>query len=244
MTIVVIRHSLGLDAVIRPDSVQTMQLVRPSAIFLTIYWELYHADALVQSLPSQTMIHTGDPLKVTLLCPSALLKRVRKAAVDQALSQPARIEELIQVCHGVYVRPISTWFGLLPPIVEKVLVSVSTLWGETFEPSSRRAANDLGLTTQVPIRSVYLTYIPGRKLKLGGLAVELRHAPRWQLTAPHRLAADAVRTLAWKGLNEVEVGLDAIRSILPSEDLRELDRSPATMLSWMAKSANAMVAYA
>ena len=165
-----------------------------------------------------------------------------RAAVDQALSRLARGGKLMRICQGVYVRPIQTRFGPRPPALEKVLASLSALWGETIVPCGGMAANALGLTTQVPIRSVYLTSGPSRKLKLGELAVELRHAPRWQLTAPHRPAGEAVRALAWLGPKEVEEGLSAIGQKLSPEDVRELAASRAVMPAWMAEPVSAMVA--
>ena len=114
--------------------------------------------------------------------------------------------------------------------------------GETIVPCGGMAANALGLTTQVPVRSVYLTAGANRHLKLGELAVELRHAPRWQLTAPHRPAGDAVRALAWMGPEEVETNLEAIRPNLSAEDMRELAASRAVMPAWMAEPVSAMVA--
>ena len=47
-------------------------------------------------------------------------------------------------------------------------------------------ANRLGLTTQIPVRAVYVTSSPSRRLHFGALTVELRHAPRWELAAPVR----------------------------------------------------------
>ena len=196
----------------------------------------------MRSLPSQILSHAAESPEGALLCPSALLHLGSRAAVDQALSRLARKGELMRICQGVYVRPIHTRFGLRPPTLENVLVSLSALWGDTIVPCGGMAANALGLTTQVPIRSVYLTSGPDRKLKLGGLTVELRHAPRWQLTAPHRPAGEAVRALAWLGPKEVEEGLDAIRSKLSAEDLRELAESRAVMPAWMAEPVSAMVA--
>ena len=194
------------------------------------------------SLPSQIMSHAVESPEGTLLCPSALLHLGSRAAVDQALSRLARKGELIRVCQGVYVRPIQTRFGPRPPAIDKVLASLSALWSETIVPCGGMAANALGLTTQVPVRSVYLTSGANRQLKLGELAVELRHAPRWQLTAPHRPAGEAVRALAWLGPEEVEAGLEAIRPKLSVEDMRELAASRAVMPAWMAEPVSAMVA--
>ena len=194
------------------------------------------------SLPSRVMGHAAGLPEGGLLCPSALLHLGSRDAVDQALSRLARRGELMRVCQGVYVRPIQTRFGLRAPSVDKVLGSLSALWGETIVPCGGMAANALGLTDQVPVRSVYLTSGPDRRLTLGALTVELRRAPRWQLAAPHRPAGEAVRALAWLGPREVEEGLEKVRGRLSPGDLEELAASRAVMPSWMAGPVSAMVA--
>ena len=194
------------------------------------------------SLPFLIKSYATESPEGTLLCPSALLHLGSRAAVDQALSRLARKDELLRVCQGVYVRPIQTRFGPRPPAVGKVLASLSALWGETIVSCGGTAANALGLTTQVPVRSVYLTSGPNRKLKLGGLAVELHHAPRWQLVAPHRPAGDAVRALAWLGPEEVEENLETLEHKLSPEDKEELAATRAVMPAWLAEPVSAMVA--
>ena len=140
------------------------------------------------------------------------------------------------------MRPIQTRFGPRPPAVEKVIESLSALWSQVIVPCGGAAANSLGLTTQVPVRSVYLTSGPNRRLKLGELMVELRHAPRWQLAAPHRPAGAAVRALSWLGPDEVEASLDVIRRKLSAEDLQELAASRAVMPAWMAEPVSGLFA--
>lgn len=194
------------------------------------------------SLPRQIMNQAAGLPEGTLLCPSALLHLGNRAAIDQALSRLARSGRLIRVCQGVYVRPIQARFGSRPPAVEKVIAALSTLWGETIVPCGGAAANALGLTTQVPVRSVYLTSGPNRRLTLGELTVELRHASRWQLAAPHRPAGEAVRALSWLGPDEVGVHLDVIRHKLSAEDFQELAALRAIMPAWLAEPVSAMVA--
>ena len=193
------------------------------------------------SLPRTIMEHASQLPEATLLCPSALLHLGSRSAVDQALSRLTRNGRLSRVCQGVYVRPIETRFGLRPPAVDKVIASLEALWGETIVPSGGAAANALGLTTQVPVRSVYLTSGPSRNLKLGELYVALRHAPRWQLVYPHRSAGDAVRALAWLGPQEIEENLEAIEQKLSADELEELAASRAVMPAWVAEPISAMV---
>ena len=159
----------------------------------------------------------------------------------RCLALPARGSS----CGSVRVStsgPSRPRFGPRPPSIDKVLASLSVLWGETIVPCGGMAANALGLTTQVPVRQVHLTSGPNRKLKLGGQVVELRHAPRWQLVAPHRPAGDAVRgALAWLDPEEVEENLGAIEKRLSSRNLEEMAAARAVMPAWLAEPVSTMV---
>ena len=197
----------------------------------------------MSSLPSRIMEHASALPEAAPLCPGALLHLGNRAAVDQALSRLARSGRLMRICQGVYMRPVETRFGPCAPSVEKALASLSSLWGETIVPCGGAAANALGLTTQNPVHPVYLTSGPSRRLRFGALTVQLRHAPRWQMVAPHRRAGDAVRALAWLGPREVETGLEAIMPMLSTEDLSELAAARAVLPIWMAEPLSALIAH-
>ena len=140
------------------------------------------------------------------------------------------------------MHPVETRFGSRPPAIDKVVASLSTLWGETIIPGGGAEANALGLTTQVPVRSVYLTSGPNRRLKFGEVTVELRHAPRWQLVAPHRPAGGAVRALAWLGREEIETNLEIVGRRLSNEDIEALAETRAVIPAWIAEPVSALIA--
>ena len=196
----------------------------------------------MQSLPRLILDHASNSPEGTLLCPNALLHLGTRAGIDQALSRLARRGRLLRVFQGMYVTPVETRFGTRPPSVEKVIGSLSSLFGETIVPSGGAAANALGLTTQAPVKTVYWTSGPNRRLKLGELEIDLRHAPRWQLVAPYRKAGDVVRALAWLGPQEADKAFRTIEHILSAEDLEELAESRAIMPAWIAEPVSAMVA--
>ncbi len=179
----------------------------------------------------------GAPIRA-----NGLLHMGNRAAVDQALSRLARQGLLLRVCRGIYVRPIATRFGVRAPAAETVIEALSSLWGETIVPSGGAAANVLGLTTQVPVRLVYLTSGPNRILRLRALVIRLLHAPRWQLVAPGRPAGLAVRALAWLGPADVERNLDRIERRLGQADLAELAAARPILPSWIATPLSALVA--
>ena len=193
------------------------------------------------SLSSRILEHASALPEAAPLCPGALLHLGSRAAVDQALSRLVRAGKLLRIFRGVYMRPIETRFGLCSPSVEKAIESLSALWGETIVPSGGAAANNLGLTTQIPVQPVYLTSGPSRRLHFFRLLVRLRHAPRWQLVSPNRRAGDLVRALAWLGPHEVEDGLALAAPRLSSEDLTDLSAARATMPAWMAQPVSALI---
>ncbi len=197
----------------------------------------------MRGLSRRIMEHAASVPEATPLCPAALLHLGNRAAVDQALSRLARSGELMRICQGVYMRPIETRFGLRAPRVGKALAALSQLWGETIVPCGGAAANCLGLTTQNPVRAVYLTSGPTRRLHFDSSIVELRHAPRWQLAAPHRKAGNVIRALAWLGPEEVELGLEAVLPTLSAEDIDELAAARAVMPIWMAEPVSARLAH-
>ncbi len=195
------------------------------------------------SLSKQIMKHSGSLREGTPICAGALLHLGGRAAVDQALSRLGRSGRLMRICQGIYMTPVETRFGPCAPSIDKGIEALAAMWGETIVPCGGATAHVLGLTTQIPVRSVYLTSGPDRRLRFGSLEVELRHAPRWQLTAPRRRAGDVIRALAWLGRAEIREGLEAVLPSLSREDIDELAEARATMPLWMAEPVSALVTY-
>ncbi len=197
----------------------------------------------MRGLPKRIMEHAETLPEATPLCPAALLHLGKRAAVDQALSRLARSGHLMRICQGVYMRPIQTRFGQCAPRTTKAIAALSKMWGETIVPCGGGAANCLGLTMQNPVRMIYLTSGPSRKLHFGSSVVELRHAPRWQLAAPHSKAGQVIRALAWLGPAEVEDSLEAVLPTLTETEREELAAARAIMPIWMAEPLSARLAH-
>jgi len=159
-----------------------------------------------------------------------------RAAVDQALSRLARGGHLLRVGRGRYARPVSTRFGTRAPSVEKVVEGIAALSGETVAPSGAAEANALGLSTQVPIRPVFLTSGRSRTIRLGEQVVELRHAPPWQLRAPRSAAGQATRALAWLGPVQSRAAAQALKQTLPESERKALLDARAGLPTWLAQT--------
>ena len=170
-----------------------------------------------------------------------LLHLGSRAAVDQALSRLARRGQLLRAGRGLYLRPVETRFGTRPPSVEHVVRALAGSKGEVIASHGAAAANALGLTTQVPIRAVYLTSGRSRQLKLGEQTVELRHAPGWQLAMAGRPAGDAIRALAWLGEAHAGDALRTLRRRLPASTLAEIAAARPRLPTWLAEQVSRVV---
>jgi hypothetical protein len=140
----------------------------------------------------------------------------------------------MRAARGLYVRPVQTRFGMRAPSPEKVVREIARTRAETVARHGAAEANALGLTTQVPIRPVYLTTGPNRMLRLGSQSVELKHAQPWLLKQTQ--AGEALRALYWIGAPHVTEALQKLKPRLPPETVRELVASRPALPAWLSKS--------
>jgi len=173
-----------------------------------------------------------------------LLHLGTRVAVDQTLSRLVRRGNLIRVGRGLYVRPIAGRFGSRPPEASRVVQALVEQRGESIVPHGAAAANELGLTTQVPVREVYLTSGPTRKLKLGKQVIELRHAPAWQLALPGRPAGRVIRALAWMGPENASSAIEAVRSQLSESERNAIVELRRLLPTWMAQQVSKLASNA
>ena len=196
-----------------------------------------------------TMERTADSImKVAMTLPEGvplaakgLLHLGLRAAVDQTLSRLAARGELIRAGRGIYMRPVQTRFGQRSPSAEQAIEALAVQRGETIVPNGAAAANALGLTTQVPVKSVYLTSGQSRVLNLGRQMIELRHAPRWQLALGNKPSGQVVRALAWLGPDEAPKALQILRSKLTETAKIELMAAAPQFPTWLARLVGEMV---
>lgn len=190
----------------------------------------------MQRLSEQILAHAEGLPEGTPVSAKSLLHLGNRAAVDQALSRLAERGRLIRASRGVYLRPVTSRFGTRSPSVEQAVEALASQRGEVIVSSGAAAANTLGLTTQVPVRSVYLTSGRTRKMNLGKQVVELRHAPRWQLALAHRPAGEALRALAWLGPERAEEALETLKRKMPWGAFGELVAVAPQLPTWLARS--------
>ena len=115
----------------------------------------------------------------TLYFISDFAKHGNDVFISRVLSECVNDGLLLRIANGIYCKPIETRFGPLVPSVEELVKAIARRDNAQILPTGETAQNLLGLSTQVPMNSVYLTSGSARKLVLRGRTVTLkRSVPR------------------------------------------------------------------
>lgn len=195
----------------------------------------------MRNLAEEILAYVSGLPEGTPLTAKELLHLGSRAAVDQALSRLKRRSVLLRAGRGVYVLPVESRFGTRAPSAARVVEGLAAKRGETIVPHGAVAANSLGLTTQVPVREVFLTSGPSRSIKLGAQMVEFRHAPAWQLVHPGRMAGDIIRVMAWLGPEQADEALRKLKGKLPPDELQAIGAARSRLPTWLAQRVSALV---
>lgn len=190
----------------------------------------------MSGIANKILSSTKESSEGTVFSAKECLHLGSRAAVDQALFRLTREGSLLRVGRGRYVRPVETRFGSRSPSPERVVQSLAEGNGETIVPSGAVAANELGLTTQIPVRPVFLTSGRSRWLRLGRQVVELQHAPAWQLRSSLQSGGQAVRALAWLGPIHAQAAARRLKTTLPATEQQALLAARANLPTWLAQT--------
>jgi hypothetical protein len=100
-----------------------------------------------------------------------------RATVDQALSRLVHKAIIRRLDRGIYDFPKThDKLGMLSPSPDNLATAVANQTGDFIFPSGARAANMLGLSEQVPAKSIYLTTGASKTRKIGAKTLSFCHA--------------------------------------------------------------------
>lgn len=152
-----------------------------------------------------------------------------EGAIRKSLSRMTKAGKLRRLAHGVYYIPkVDPVFGELRPSAEQVAQKIAEKEKVHIYPTGVYALNQLGLSTQVPTKLVYLTDGVPRLLTIGKMKV------RFKATTPKKLALKGpISRLVILALDELDTGKmnpeheTRIRELLLMEEPRKLEHDLA-----------------
>lgn len=170
----------------------------------------------------------------SVFTPADFLDLGTRDGIDQSLSRLVKAGQLRRLARGLYDFPrVHTKLGLLAPNPDKVAQALARETRSAVQIAGARAANVLGLSTQVPAKDTYLTDGPSRRIVLGKRVVDLRHAVSKHLIAPGSAAGTIVQALRYVGPSRAGDVVRAAAASLSSKDRQILQKSAVQAPAWM-----------
>ena len=154
----------------------------------------------------------------------------------QCISRLVREGSLNRICKGIYQKPkyikiLNSYASADPQLVTEALVREN---GWSIVPSGNAALNILGLDTQVPMRTVYVSSGPNRRYEWGKTSIEFQHRSSKEIGPFSEITALIIQAL--KALGPDRISDWHIRTIcnLLSEGDREAVRNESRFaFTWM-----------
>lgn len=156
-------------------------------------------------------------------------------AVDQALSRHCRAGTLRKVARGLYEVPKShPKLGQLATSSDAIAEALKGRDAIRLQPSGAYAANILGLSDQVPVRLIFLTDGPTRRVKIGKREIVLKRTTPRNMATAGRTSGLVIQALRWLGQRHVdEKTVSRLRRNLKPEDRAVLVKDAHLAPAWI-----------
>lgn len=169
--------------------------------------------------------------------PKDFLDLGSRDAADQALSRLAKLGDIQRLGRGLYLyaRKPSAALVSAPADQDEIADALGRQTGSQVVPSGAMAANRFGLTNHVPAGPVYLTDGRTRRVRIGSVIFELRHAAPKDLSAGSPTSSMVFQALRFIGKDSVDDHVVAkIRRRLTPEQQTELLRDASYATDWIS----------
>jgi predicted transcriptional regulator of viral defense system len=161
-------------------------------------------------------------------------------SVKKALLRLKEKEILVRLAHGIYLYPkIDTELGVLFPSTEDIAKAIARRDKARIVPTGVQALNKLGLSTQVPMKVVYLTDGATRNIKVGKRTITFKNTSPKNLLAQGEISSLVIQALKTIGQSKVDDDiLLKIEMLLKKEKIENTIHDAKLAPAWISKILN------
>ena len=159
-----------------------------------------------------------------LILPSDFKDFGTSTAIRKTLSRLVEQKVLVRMGQGIYVVPIQDKiFGEVLPSMEEIAASLAKKERVKIMPTGQYALNKIGLSTQVPMKMVFLTNGTKKSISIGKSSIVFQPT-----TAKKFAMTGTISSLLFLGLAELdldqlsELEIEKIINLLEKEDAKKL----------------------
>jgi predicted transcriptional regulator of viral defense system len=156
-------------------------------------------------------------------------------AVKMAFSRLSKQGKVRRIAHGIYFMPQSDpIFGEIQPSMEEVAEAVARKEHIHIRPAGAFALNKLGLTTQMPMRLVFITDGSPKQIRIGKTTI------KFKATTPRKLSyKGTISGLVIQAIDEI--GTDGVDPEIRQKLIEQLKKEDPKILMGDMKLAPAKI---
>ncbi len=173
----------------------------------------------------------------SLLFPEDFNQKGSAESVRKALQNLKEKGIIKSVAHGIYVRPvIDKYIGEVLPTAEEVAKAIAKRDRIKLVPTGAYALHALGLSTQIPLKLVFLTDGAPRTIEVGKRTIKLKKTTPRNLKARGEISSLVIQALREIGKdNATAEEQGKIIELLQKEDPADLKFDISLAPEWIRK---------
>jgi hypothetical protein len=181
----------------------------------------------LQEMPKGTVLFVDDFLD--LGSPDSIKKALYRLTNEKSL--------LVRLAHGIYLYPkTDKELGILYPSTEEIAKAIARRDKARIIPTGVYALNRLGLSTQVPMKIVYLTDGATRSIKIGKRTITFKRTSPKNLMTTGEISTLAIQALKEIGQNNVDDDiLKQLKVVLKKETEENIRHDAKLAPAWINK---------
>ena len=144
---------------------------------------------------------------------------------------------LVRLAHGIYLYPkTDKELGILFPSTEEIANAIARRDKSRIVPTGVQALNKLGLSTQVPMKVVFLTDGAARSIKVGKRTITFKKTSPKNLLPKGEISGLAIQALKTIGQNKLDNDtLKKLQTILEKEMKENILHDAKLAPAWINK---------
>jgi hypothetical protein len=158
-------------------------------------------------------------------------------SVKKALFRLKEKEILVRLAHGIYLYPkVDIELGVLFPSTEDIAQAIARRDRARIVLTGVQALNKLGLSTQIPMKVVYLTDGATRSIKVGKRTITFKNTSPKNLLAHGEISSLVIQALKTIGQSKVDAEtITKITKILQKEKEENIMTDAKLAPAWINK---------
>lgn len=154
------------------------------------------------SIESNVLEKIRNTKRGVLIFPEDFSQLASSEAVRLALHRLEKDNIICRVAQGIYVRPkTSKYIGQVLPTTEDIALGIAKRDKIKIVPTGAYALHALGLSTQIPMKIVWLTDGSPREIKVGKRTIKFKKTTPKNLLAKGKISSLVIQALK-------EIGID------------------------------------